>query len=197
MLTSRSEASRSDVLGIDSLDRFVREVAKASQRSMHNRLKLNAYGRHAGWNVVSCFCCACFFLCGGRKCFSSVAPRKTAQHWQRDLVFLLRHESTTLSKQKNEFEKWPRVTGFKNWKTFFRREVITGSTHPRNTRQITVSVIRRRCVFGSNQMSFEILDSQVANSLMSIMNPDCRRQGSGGRRLTRSDNLTILTVVYL
>ena len=32
---------------------------------------------------------------------------------------------------KPEFEQWPHVTRFKNWKTSFRREVITGSPRPR------------------------------------------------------------------
>ena len=32
---------------------------------------------------------------------------------------------------KLEFEQWPHLTQFKNWKTAFRREVITGSTYPR------------------------------------------------------------------
>ena len=32
---------------------------------------------------------------------------------------------------KLEFEPWPKIAQFKNWKAAFRREVITDVTHPR------------------------------------------------------------------
>ena len=35
-----------------------------------------------------------------------------------------------------EFEQWPNVTRFKKWKTSFRREVGTSSTHPRQASRL-------------------------------------------------------------
>ena len=63
-----------------------------------------------------------------------------------------------------EFEKWPNVTGCKNWKTSIRREVITGLTYPRQATDWLAQIDQAQAmhdlddvgsVFGSTRMSFD------------------------------------------
>ena len=86
---------------------------------------------------------------------------------------------------KLEFEQWPHMTRFKNWKTSFRREVITGTTHLRQATDWSAEFDQATSmqdlgdvgsVFGSTGMSFEALDSQIAKGLMKIMNPEFKRK---------------------
>ena len=63
---------------------------------------------------------------------------------------------------KLEFEQWPQVTRCKNRKTLFRREAITGSTHPRQATDWLAEIDQ------AQWMSFATLDSQNANGPMNI-----------------------------
>ena len=77
----------------------------------------------------------------------------------------------------------PHVTPFKNWKTSFRREVITDSTLRQATDWLadigqakSMQDMDVGSLFGSTRMSFETLDSQIARGFMKIMNPDFKRK---------------------
>ena len=96
-------------------------------------------------------------------------------------------DSTLKGKEMDmlEFEPWPHVTRFKNWKTSFRREVTVGFAHPRQATEWLAEIDHAESmldlddvesVSGSNRMSFEILDSQVAQDLMKIMTLELRRK---------------------
>ena len=85
------------------------------------------------------------------------------------------HDGESTPKRKDmdklEFRQWAYVTRFKNWQTPFWREVITGSTHPR---QVThwLSAIHQATstqdldgsgsAFSCTRMQFETLGSQIA-----------------------------------
>ena len=69
--------------------------------------------------------------------------------------------------------------------TSFRREVITDSPHPRQATDWLAESDQAKStqdldgvgsVFGSTTVSFETQDSQIANSLMKIMNPEFQRK---------------------
>ena len=62
---------------------------------------------------------------GGVYCFKQTS--QTAGPWR------VTHSTTPQRKEgdKLECEQRPNVTRFNNWKTSFRREVVTSSTHPR------------------------------------------------------------------
>ena len=72
---------------------------------------------------------------------------------------------------KLKSEQWPDVTLFKNWKTSFPREVITGSSRPRQATDWLAEIDQATpvhdlddvgSVFGSTRMSFENQYSQFA-----------------------------------
>ena len=46
--------------------------------------------------------------------------------------------------QKETHKQWSHVTRFKNWKTSLRREVITGSTHPRQATEWLANIDRAK-----------------------------------------------------
>ena len=72
---------------------------------------------------------------------------------------------------KLKSEQWPDVTLFKNWKTSFPREVITGSSRPRQATDWLAEIDQATpvhdlddvgSVFGSTRMSFEHQYSKFA-----------------------------------
>ena len=71
---------------------------------------------------------------------------------------------------KLEFEQWRHVTRFKSWKASFRREVLAGSTHPRQATDWLAEIDQAASiedlddggsVHGNTRMSFETMDSHI------------------------------------
>ena len=107
-----------------------------------------------------------------------------------------RTSRTSTAKKTEDMDKL--VTGFKIWKTSFRREVLTCSTHPRQATEWLAETDQAnamqdlddvRSVFGSNWMSFQTLDSQIARGLNNIMDLEFKRS----EELQQKANLPMLT----
>ena len=103
---------------------------------------------------------------------------------------------------KLEFEQLSHGTRFKNWKTSFRLKMVTGSAHPRQATCWLAEFDQAKSmqdlydvgfVFGSTRMSFDTLQSQIANGLMKIMNLECKRKVQVAQELQEKKNLPMLT----
>ena len=73
--------------------------------------------------------------------------------------------------EKFEFEPWPQASKINSWTVSLRREVMSGSTHPRLTSEwsgeIDVAATMGELdhsgfMFDKHQMEFDTLDSKIA-----------------------------------
>ena len=80
--------------------------------------------------------------------------------------------------ERFEFELWPQSSKFVSWKVSFRREAISGSTHPRLISDWSAEIdlaIRIEVldhlgfIFDKHQIEFETLDSQIARGIMKTL----------------------------
>ena len=83
-----------------------------------------------------------------------------------------------------KFEQWPHVSRFKNRKTSFRREAITGSTHSRHVTDLLSESDQATSIqdwddagsfFGCTRMEFETLEPQTAKGFLQIMKSKVKR----------------------
>ena len=90
---------------------------------------------------------------------------------------------------KLEFEQWQQVNRFNNWKTSFRREAITGSTHPRQAADWFSKIDQAT----STQHVDEALDSQIAKGSDKRLHSEFKRKVEVADETQEKKGLPMLT----
>ena len=96
-------------------------------------------------------------------------------------------ESTSKRKEAENFESepWPHASKFSSCKVSFRREVISGSTHPRSISEWFAEIDlaagmedldHSGYTLDEHQIDFETLDSKVAKGIMKIIPGEFQRK---------------------
>ena len=94
------------------------------------------------------------------------------------------------------------MTRFKKWKTSFRREVVAGSTRPRQATDKLVEIDQAKSmqglddvgsVFDCTRMSVDTLDSPIANGLVKVMNPEFKRRVQVAEELQGRQHFPMMT----
>ena len=103
---------------------------------------------------------------------------------------------------KLEFEQWQQVNRFNNWKTSFRREAITGSTHLRQAADwfskidqatSTQHVDEAGSVFGCTRTQLEALDSKIAKGSKQRLQSEFMRKVEVADEMQEKKGLPMLT----
>ena len=113
-------------------------------------------------------------------------------------------ETNTKRKEtdKLDFEPWRQIARCRSWKTPFRSEVITASTHPRQVTEWLTEVDTATEVADLDDMGFvvrsstvdvETLDSKIATGIMKILTQEFRRKAKLAEELKEKEKLPMLT----